>query len=78
MPYSNQTSFGHPGVSQFPQAPSSPMVSQVSGGSNMNLPPQFAMFQQPLVQGMAIQYSQQLATTGKAMVNRSVAIKYLI
>lgn len=76
VPYSGQPNYGQHSPAQFHQTPSNPMMSsqipnqQIPGPQNMNIPPQFSMFQQPLVQGMAIQYSQQLANTGKAMMNR--------
>lgn len=34
------------------------------------IPPQFAMFQQPMVQDMAMQYGQKLADQGKELVNK--------
>lgn len=39
-------------------------------GSGPQLPGQFAMFQQPLVQDMAMQYGQRLADQGKELVEK--------
>lgn len=53
-----------PGVQQ-------PHISQQQSQQAMpNFPPQFAMFQQPIVQDMAMQYGQKLADQGKDLVNK--------
>ncbi|XP_055906071.1 protein YIF1B-B isoform X2 [Eupeodes corollae] len=58
---------------QFPSYPNIPPQQQQQQSGNLpnapQLPPQqFAMFQQPIVQDMAMQYGQRLADQGKQMV----------
>jgi hypothetical protein len=53
--------------SQFNQGPN-PQGPQ--GPNQSGFPQQFAMFQQPLVQDMAMQYGQKLADQGKELVNK--------
>lgn len=59
-----------PSQQQHPNFPPSyPNVPPQQQGGNVNqLPQQFAMFQQPMVQDMAMQYGQRLADHGKQMV----------
>lgn len=81
MPMPNQN-YGYASPSPQPQQP--PQYSSVPGvaptggapfgaqpqqpGIAGQFPPQFAMFQQPIVQNMAMQYGQRLADQGKQLV----------
>ncbi|XP_023290929.2 protein YIF1B-B isoform X1 [Lucilia cuprina] len=75
MPMPNQN-YGYTSPSPQPQQP--PQYSSVPGGASFGSQPQqpgvagqfpqFAMFQQPIVQDMAMEYGQRLADQGKQMV----------
>lgn len=67
------------GFNQFPNAPNmaqtqpnapttQPVLNQ-QGPDNSNFPTQFSVFQQPMVQDMALQYGQKLADQGKEIVH---------
>lgn len=65
-----------PGFNQynnFPNVPQSqqnmPMNQTGAQQPNTNFPPQFSVFQQPIVQDMALQYGQKLADQGKEIVH---------
>lgn len=49
-------------------APQSQGMPPGPPGGPGGIPPQFAMFQQPIVQDMAMQYGQRLADQGKQLV----------
>ncbi|XP_058058417.1 protein YIF1B-A [Anopheles bellator] len=55
----------------IPRQPNQPLVPEMGGGAQ-----QFAMFQQPIVQDMAMQYGQKLADHGKEIVHSQIE-KYL-
>ncbi|XP_052865874.1 protein YIF1B-A [Anopheles cruzii] len=55
----------------IPRQPNQPLVPEMGGGAQ-----QFAMFQQPIVQDMAMQYGQKLADHGKDIVHSQIE-KYL-
>lgn len=57
----------------FPAQPQ-PMAG---GGGAPQLPGQFAMFQQPIVQDMALQYGQRLADQGKEQLEKYIPITRL-
>lgn len=59
------------GPNVYSEAPSAQMNPTFAGGINSNVPgfqQPFAMFQQPIVQDMAIQYGQKLADQGKQLM----------
>ena len=63
IPAANPQYPGYTGFNQMPQQQPQPNMPQ-----QPQLPGQFAMFQQPMVQGMAMQYGQQLADQGKQLM----------
>lgn len=54
--------------SQPSVSPNQPVMNQQSPGNN-SFPTQFSVFQQPMVQDMALQYGQKLADQGKEIVH---------
>lgn len=84
----NQAPVSNYGFSDY-VAPPQQAAAPISGGSRQNfnpqaqpgsgvqLPGQFAMFQQPIVQDMALQYGQRLADQGKEQLEKYIPITRL-
>lgn len=64
QPSNNQ----HQNFPSYPTMTPQPQQQQHGGNLGPQMPQQFAMFQQPIVQDMAMQYGQRLADQGKQMV----------
>ncbi|XP_065089917.1 protein YIF1B-A [Ochlerotatus camptorhynchus] len=81
--YMASNDYGFNQFSNIPNVPQSqPNVSQhqpvknQQGPDNGSFPTQFSVFQQPMVQGMALQYGQKLADQGKEIVHTHIE-KYI-
>lgn len=77
-PNFNQFATSPGNFNQYPQQPQQfvggvgpqPMINPQDPNQQLGFGQQFAMFQQPMVQDMALQYGQKLADQGKEMVNK--------